>query len=98
MTATEIIERWRRLERQLEGLDPAAAHFATIAGEVEHLRAEYQRVTARAVAAADQLAAAARESRQRLSRSAELSAATHATLVHYRAIDSEDETRRAEDR
>jgi hypothetical protein len=70
----QLLDRWRSAERRLSMRDPDATDYEDISREADRLRLEYQRVTLGGVAVGDQLQAAARETRRRLSRTIEPSA------------------------
>jgi hypothetical protein len=58
-TASEIIERWRHLERLLAVADPDGAYWMGLEIEIQRLRHDYQAAMSRAIAQARQLQFAA---------------------------------------
>ncbi len=77
---SQLLDQWRSAEKRLSARDPDSSDFEDMLREVDRLRLEYQHLTLGAVAVADQLHAAARETRRRLSRSVDASSDARARL------------------
>ena len=83
-TASEIIDRWRRLEHQLSEGDPDRAHVTRLEIEIQRQRHDYQRAMSRAIDQAQQLRAASRSSMFAVGRSAAATESARATLRRVR--------------
>ena len=75
-----VLAEWRDVDRRMAETDPSADEYEVLTERAAWLRDEYQRVSAGAVATADQLGAASRETWALLESSARAAAESREAL------------------